>query len=188
MSTGDKKLSIDGVTPGITGQMRLLTISPQSATGLAVLLEEVLSPIKNIQLDRVYASDTDLASNSLAERVAKFQPGLLLPCIPAQTMDRAVAMLEAVRRIERDLPMILVLENAAPCELQQLMSLGAADFSLMPLRPEDLIPRLLRWHRPGLSREDVVLQLNEKLGLRQFIGGSRSFVQAVKSISKFARC
>jgi DNA-binding NtrC family response regulator len=83
---------------------------------------------------------------------------------------------------------LLIVESAAANDLHRLINLGAVDFCLAPLRLEELLPRIQRWS-VGASRSGGVTKLLEKsLGLRQLVGQSRAFVEAINTIPKLAGC
>jgi DNA-binding NtrC family response regulator len=65
--------------------------------------------------------------------------------------------------------------------------MGAADFCLAPLTLEDLLPRIMRWSTPPIS-ERLNRALEGRFGLRQFLGQSEAFLDAINNLPRIARC
>jgi two-component system response regulator GlrR len=180
----------NGSSGGEPDRIKILAICLQGADSVGSSLETVLQAVPSVKFVRQAISEMELMDpgRKLSGQLAKFQPSLVLLCLPAGAAAMAKVVFEAIRRKHFGLPVLLILESAEPEELRRLIDLGAADFCLMPLRSEDLLPRLMRWHRSEACGNEVVRDLNERLGLDKFIGSSPSFVEAIQGIPKLARC
>ena len=70
----------------------------------------------------------------------------------------------------------------------QLLEIGASDFLLPPLRPSELLTRLVRQARVSRRGDKLVQKLKEEIGLKQIIGESPTFLAEVQRVPRFARC
>jgi two-component system, NtrC family, response regulator GlrR len=118
----------------------------------------------------------------------RLQPDLVLLCLAQLALDAAESACQALREKFKDIPLVLVVESADPRQLCHLLKHGAADFLLSPLRPDDVLPRLLRLAEHAREADSTVRSLKDRLGLKQFIGESKVLMQEVAKIPKVAQC
>ena len=169
---------------------RLLVVSLEPDHELERHLEEILRPVPEIQLLRCNLAGAALPAlgKQLDDRLIKFRPTLLFYCTRSGAVAGARILFDAVQKHQPHLPVMLLLDSVEPHELHRLMAMGAVDFTLKPLRLEDLLPRLSRWHRALTPENQVLQEMKQRLGMSQFIGESRLLIDALKTIPSFARC
>lgn len=73
-------------------------------------------------------------------------------------------------------------------DIFKTLEMGASDFLLPPVRPSELVARLVRLARVTRRGDALVQDLKEKIGLKQIIGESPVFLQEVQRVPRFARC
>ena len=101
--------------------------------------------------------------------------------------ERIAEWASALRRRDRDLPVLIAAGEGAPGELARLQEHGVSDFVLHPFHPSDVHARILRL--PGHPGGDpLVERLKAKLGLKRLIGQSAAFVEVVQRIAPIAAC
>jgi DNA-binding NtrC family response regulator len=168
----------------------VLAICVPSADLLGCALEAVLLPAPNVSLVRETLPEQGMADYPAicSSRLAKLRPDLLLLCLPPGGLREAAIVFEAVRRHQRELFTLVILETIETSDLQQLIGMGAADFCLAPLRLDDLLPRIMRWSGAVSARNTLTRQLEESWGLKQFLGESRIFLEALHRLPKLAQC
>jgi two-component system response regulator GlrR len=171
-------------------RIKILALCLAGANELGGRLEAVLHRAENVELVlEHYPDEPSINHRSLVSRLfAKFLPNLLLLCLPRGGTTRSEAVFEAVRKNQRELSIVVILETPDPNELHRFLSLGAVDFCLAPLRLEDLLPRLMRWSFSIPKTNALARQLEQSLGLQQMLGESRVFLEALHKIPKLARC
>lgn len=166
-----------------------MAVSLAGAEALGSALQTALAPARHVAVIRESfpAGEPSEAIPAFAGLLARAQPNLVVFCLPGGETPGIQAAFQCVCD-HSDLSVLAVLEPAPAEEFHRLMALGAADFCLSPLRFEDLLPRVIRWATPTSPARLVAGQLVKSLGLQQFLGESRVFVEVVNQIPKMARC
>ncbi len=118
----------------------------------------------------------------------RLQPGLVLLCVGQQALAEAESACDALEKKFNGVPLVLVVESAEPRRLCNLLKHGAADFLLSPLRPDDVIPRLMRLMDHAREADSTIRCLKARLGLKQFIGESEILMREIAKIPKVAQC
>jgi two-component system response regulator GlrR len=170
--------------------VEVLTLCASGADELARALQAELKSAVDLDLSRLDlpAADSGACFKILAERLGKFPPNLLALCLTPGATDGAQDVFNALRQLQCETPILVILEAAAMDQLQRLISLGAADFCIAPPRLEDVLPRILRWATPPSRTSGIALELEQSMGLQQFLGKSKIFINAITGIPKLARC
>jgi len=190
MRNGNGEFSDAAGEGTVRERIKILAVCLAGANELGRTLEAVLQRVQNVELVLETFPEVDSAVHRsfLCGLFAKCQPSILLLCLPGRSIACSETLLEVIRTHYSSLFVVIILEAPGPNDLQRLFSLGAADFCLAPLRLEDLLPRLVRWSLSIPKTNGVLRELEQKLGLKQFLGESRAFVEIVNKIPKLARC
>ena len=170
--------------------IKVLAVCWGGADELTCAFQAVLGSALDVEISRVDLpkADSDACSSLLAENVGKFRPDLLALCPALGAIDGAEAVFDAIRRVNREVAVLVFVKSLAVDQLEQFVRLGAADFCIAPLRLEDVLPRIVRWARPLSRTNRIAPDLEKNLGLQQFLGKSRIFIDAITSIPKLASC
>jgi two-component system response regulator GlrR len=190
MSNSGREDLCDHVVNGAgVERIRILALCVAGANELGCRLEADLKQVQSVELMRRDLPGETLADyrSFLSNLFAKFRPSLLLLCLPGGSIDCAEAIFDAIRKSRQELSVVIILETPGD-DFQRFFRLGAADFCLAPLRLGDLLPRLVRWSMPIQKTNVFARDLEQKLGLQQFLGESPAFVEAINRIPKLARC
>ncbi|HUD46068.1 MAG TPA: sigma-54 dependent transcriptional regulator [Candidatus Baltobacteraceae bacterium] len=115
------------------------------------------------------------------------RPGLILLCLVQQAQREAESACKALQEKFKNIPLVLVVDSSEPRQLCFLLKHGAADFLSSPLRPDDVIPRLMRLAEHARDADWSVRSLRDRLGLKQFIGQSDILTQEVAKIPSVAQ-
>jgi two-component system, NtrC family, response regulator GlrR len=189
LSSGDQQPEDEtrGLDPA--NRIKVMAICLAGAKELGASLETVLKPAQNVELLRKDLSEEGLGRqlSTSGDSWASFQPHLFLLCLPPRSAQESRNILQALRQSSPELSILVILETAAPQELNQFIDMGVADFCLAPLRLDELLPRMMRWSLVGLETKKLTRQLHEFLGLHQMVGHAAAFVEAVNTIPKLAR-
>ncbi len=105
-----------------------------------------------------------------------------------KSLGKAEAVLRLAGASAPESPLLVVMEEADPEETLRVLDLGAADFIVPPFTPNNVLPRLWRLQRPISQDSKLVLELKQRLGLKQLIGESAVLLKEVNKIPLVARC
>ena len=108
--------------------------------------------------------------------------------LPRELSGRAGELIAAAKGRAPASPVVLVAEGACPREMFGWLKLGATDFIVPPFGATDVLPRAWRLVEGGGPGEACRRKLKERLGLRQLIGESESFLAEMRKIPLVARC
>jgi DNA-binding NtrC family response regulator len=125
---------------------------------------------------------------TLGGRSGRLQAGIVLLCVGQPALGEAKSACNALEKKFKGVPLVLVVESSEPRQLYNLLKHGASDFLLSPLRPDDVIPRLMRLMDHSKEADSTVRNLKDRLGLEQFIGESEILMREIAKIPKVARC
>jgi len=116
------------------------------------------------------------------------RPDVLLVGPGTAHPDWGQEVLRAARSRSPELPVLVVAgENDAEL-VSAWLEAGARDFVTTPLRPPELLARLWRLRPAPAEPRALSRGLQEKLGLRSFVGESPAFVAALNRIPAVAQC
>src|SRR5262249_26953809 len=98
----------------------------------------------------------------------------------------ASSLLNALKRLTSEIPVILVVSADAPSRALELLEVGADDFVTMPLQTNEVLARAWRWLRQGWSVERVDEFESAENHSKKLIGNSPNFLQQVAKIPLIA--
>jgi two-component system, NtrC family, response regulator GlrR len=150
---------------------RLLEGIPQDHVG-QLWIEEVRSP----------------GPKSFAGNSSRSQPDLAILLQPADAPSSAQADVARLKSACPRCPLIVVLPESLAPQALQLLEAGASDFILPPIRPLDLLPRVLHLLRPRESEDDLIAHLKQAAGARQIVGQSPILMAQLRKLPLFAGC
>jgi two-component system, NtrC family, response regulator GlrR len=116
------------------------------------------------------------------------RPDLIVLHVLEVERKEAEGLFTLVQRHFENVPILIVPEIGEPTVLFRLFELGAADFITQPFRPIEVLPRLRRLLYQTCPDDPVVVQVKERIGLKQFIGESKIFLAEIEKIPVIARC
>ncbi len=156
---------------------------------LKKVLEETPSFGFEIQDHALSESELDRGTSvDLSRAAVNYAPHLAVLCLSQAGTSKAKAVFEMARRQLGTVPIVFVAETSDPENWRDLLHLGPEDFIASPFRPIDVLPRLWRLHPARGESDPTVVQLKEKLGLKQLIGESAALLAEVRKIPALARC
>jgi len=97
-------------------------------------------------------------------------------------------ILESVKRVTSDVPIILVNESWEPYDVFELLKSGAADFITTPFQASDVLPRAWRLAKSEGYRSLAAASSPSQSATKQLIGESPCFFAHVMRIPLIARC
>lgn len=173
-----------------------------------------LTSILHINPDYVFQFNRNVRSGSpLHNKIRRFVYGcrgdLVIAIISSSCITPARLLLQYLNRQRRRIPVVIILEGNDNRTISDLLRRGAADFITLPLRAEEVIPRVhkILEHSPtndGFSMENIhnleneTDELNdenqttdcgdENDSMRMLIGKSSVFVREVNKIPFVAKC
>ncbi len=173
------------------GQQKILLLDFYSTRDLAESFCVVLkSAALTIVVPIEYPGKAGPAAfgKSLSAIRAKFQPHLIVLLLPPNLLAQAIPLLQATRKENPDLPVVIVTETEDVSFLLELVKAGADDFFVPPVRALDVLPRIWRLlERSEPANEGLVECLKQRLGLRQLVGQSALFVEQIEKVPLVAK-
>ena len=85
-------------------------------------------------------------------------------------------------------PLLVVLPEGLAQQAPHLMKAGVSDFILTPIRPWDLIPRVLHSLRPLECEDELMARLKQLAGPKQIIGQSPVLMTQLRKLPLIAGC
>jgi two-component system response regulator GlrR len=123
----------------------------------------------------------------LAAAVPSGQYDLIFGILP-QHLPNPSLLLQNTETTRAGVPLIIVVDEAEPSKMFELLKLGAADYITPPLKAVNILPRVWRLLERRHPTQDVTQALKAKLGLKQLIGRSPAFLLEMEKIPLVARC
>jgi len=168
----------------------LLDLNP--ASGLGSTLRGILESTPNlgIQLrhEPVGACELTLCDSEFSGIISRYNPDMIFLVLSPGRLKQTSALFQSMSREPSELPIIVITEGCKPDEMFEMLRLGAADFITPPLKAIDILPRLWRLLERKCQGETLTHILKEKLGLKQLVGESPSFLAEIKKIPIVAKC
>lgn len=85
-------------------------------------------------------------------------------------------------------PLLVVLPESLVLQALPLLETGVSDFVLPPVRPSDLLPRVLHLLRPRESDDELIARLRLVAGGKQIVGQSPILLAQLRKLPLFAGC
>ena len=168
----------------------VLDLNPSSNVGST--LGEILSSFPNfgVQLKRESQKGSKIAHcvGELCRLLSGCNSDLIFVVLSPDRLAQGRALFQSISRVGMELPIIVVPEACEPDDILTLLKLGAADFITPPLKAIDILPRLWRLLEHEQQTQILTHKLKEKLGLKQMVGESPSFLDETQKIPIVARC
>jgi two-component system, NtrC family, response regulator GlrR len=170
-------------------KLLLLDLNPACGTGAE--LRAMLETTFQVTVLPTYCADDAAHADDrkrLLDAIQGSDPSLVFLVLPSRETKTTSPLLQTLFAGLTALPVVVVTQTEEPGELFDLLRQGVADFITPPLRAIDVLPRI--WHALEQTRreEPWVQKLKEKLGLKQLIGESPSFLAEVQKFPIVARC
>jgi DNA-binding NtrC family response regulator len=171
---------------------KILALSSQRAADLALELKSTVESAHTLDFDLIVevlpAGEPVMEEKLLLRTIARTQPQLIVLCLTESERSNAKAVLGVTRKKFRSLPIVIVMQTGDLQEGRELLALAPDDFITAPLRPADVLHRLWRLNPRSNEEGPIILQLKERLGLKQLVGESRALLDEIGKIPRVARC
>jgi two-component system response regulator GlrR len=168
----------------------LFDLCPSSSLGadLQAILET--SQDLNVQSKEVSSriSDISLLGKELYCVNADFNPDVIFLVLSPSHLKNPTQLHQCFSKDLHAQPIIVVVQECEPDEMAELLNIGVADFITPPLKAFDILPRIWRTSVHWRQKETLTWTMKEKLGLKQLVGKSPTFLEAVNKIPLVARC
>ena len=139
-----------------------------------------------LRQERIAAQCGDDAA--LLESITEFGPDIVFCALTRDLLRQVGALFPSMRARAGGVPLVALIAGCESEELLGLLRLGFDEFIIPPLNAADIRTRV-GWLLDQSRREEPLTQaLKEKLGLKQFVGGSSLFLEVIKKIPLVAKC
>ncbi len=167
----------------------LFDLVPESqiAQHVSRLLQSCTEPGVHLHSARVDWSRLPRASSALTASLRDFVPDVSFFVVAAPDRELWSSLFREYHAMRLEAPLIAVLTSDDLSEAERVLTCGATDFLLPPIRPIDLLPRLRHVWTCRPQRDVAAQQLKESLGLKQLVGDSPAFLAEIRKIPAIAR-
>ena len=124
----------------------------------------------------------------LSKAASRTAPNVIVVCLSPSRRHDAKGIFDLARKHLRGAAIVAAMDSEDLEEWRELFELEPADFIASPFRPMDVVSRVWRLGCCGSNGDNATFQLKEKLGLKQLVGQSPSFVEEITKIPFIARC
>ena len=169
----------------------VLIIDLDQSNSLAQDLIDILKSSINPEIHCVYLF---LDKKKIENRTAEFPKrdpypisDLIFLIFNESYLNDAEITIQYIRKEFPDPPILFVVEDWCPNKMLELLKLGINDFINTPLKSVGILPRVWQLLKQPTEREEIILTLKNKLGMRQIIGTSPSFLKEVEKIPLIAK-
>jgi two-component system response regulator GlrR len=172
-------------------RQKILVASIEPGRHLAAALKAILvsSPVLavEIQPESVPEGDLDFLKSRLQTIVSELSASLILLVLGSQRQSHLSELVESIKTVTTA-PITVVIDADEPARLLDLLRAGAEDFVIAPLRGIDIIPRVLRLLERERRSEVLLEAIKGKIGLKQMVGESPAFRDAIRKVALVAKC
>jgi two-component system response regulator GlrR len=128
------------------------------------------------------------ASDGATETVPELSPDLVFLVLGANPVEQVGSFFRGAAAKAANVPVIVVTESCNPEEMFKLLKLGATDFISAPLEAVDILPRVWRLLDQTGREQSLARTLKKRIGLKQLVGRSQTFLSEVEKIPLIAGC
>lgn len=168
---------------------RITILRDAGDAGLAALLRQILEGISKEQRGTICIQDLCRAGlESLRNVILRVRADLTIVILPPDGAFSCQDLLAVLKSTPPRRPLLAVLpENRTP-DVLQLLNSGVSDYIVPPIRPWDLIPRVLHLLRVRESEDELIAHLKQMAGLKEIVGQSPLFLAQLHKLPVLAGC
>jgi DNA-binding NtrC family response regulator len=168
----------------------LIDLNPSTNVGCTLrdIIESCSKLNARVQYEPLEHSESVPCDRELSNIVSRCRPDLMFLVLSPCHLKRAGAFFQSMKSELSELPTLVAIEACQPDEMFSLLKFGVADFITPPFKKIDILPRLWRLLEHKSLEQTLEYKLKEKLGLKQLVGESFPFLDAIKKIPIVAKC
>jgi DNA-binding NtrC family response regulator len=159
-----------------------IVCGPETHT-LANSIESLLEEVNGFKCARF-----EYHSESAIKPSGSCDPDVVLLTLGASPANDLELLFASLQRAFPNRSILVATTRPDAFDIVALLEMGAADFLLPPIRPSELVTRVLRQARVTRRGDALLQSLKEKIGLKQIIGESPVFLEEIQRVPRFARC
>jgi two-component system response regulator GlrR len=165
-----------------TSAIEVAIVRPPGTEAMAGALEELLRATNQFTCARFeYRAESGLKPRESRD------PDVVMAILDSCPRENWERLFAALRKAFPDRAIVATTTQPEAFDISAVLELGASDFLLPPLRGVELTARLMRQARVRRRGEAWIQDFKEKIGLRQIIGESPVFLNALEHVPRFAR-
>ena len=166
----------------------VLLVNLEGATDRFAEFERVLSSQSDPRFQLLKHSVSSQDPEAVAADLEKVSHQTQIDVVIVQLLPGAPELVESVLRLWSSIPVFLVPDTPRPQDVLRLLRAGATDFITPPIRPINVLPRLIRCITGGASGDPEFQRLRQELGLKHLVGESDAFQELVRILPLVAGC
>lgn len=160
----------------------------RSCARLREILESSSKPVITIQEQSIEAHKSPQVAAKLSSTISHLQPDLVFLFLSSCQLEPTGKLIKTILKGRPELPIMALVEDCKPDETLALLELGVADFITPPIKATTVLPRFWRLIDKIRRDKEVSYSLTERLGLKQLIGESPTFLEVKRKIPLVAKC
>ena len=165
-----------------------LCCSPETANALKSILNVCKDLNVCLHERNLRSCEPPVCESLFRAHILTFNPHLIFLVLSSNDLNQANAVLQFMREKSYEFPVLAVIQDGGTQDILELLKLGVIDFIIPPLKATEVLPRIWRLLEQRQTEDLLIHRLKEKIGLRQLIGESPSFIRELEKIPLVARC
>ncbi|HEY5911137.1 MAG TPA: sigma-54 dependent transcriptional regulator [Verrucomicrobiae bacterium] len=169
--------------------LRIAVLRTDANVELAASITSTLEGISKEQVGRFNIKEFSCSGpESLIDILRRVRPDLSILIEPSERPFFAQLAERGGRSACGRSPFLLVLSEELARDAPRFLRAGAADFVVPPIRPWDLVPRVVSLLRPRESEDELVAHLKLVAGSKQIVGQSPLLLAQLRKLPRIAEC
>jgi DNA-binding NtrC family response regulator len=169
-------------------QIRVLLITFEGATDWSCDIGAMLRSQSEWEFQLLENLVLDEGPEQVAARIESLTRQITVDAVIVQLAPNATHLGDSILKSWSATPVVFINDTPEPGEILRLLKAGAADFLTPPLRPVNVLPRLLRCVPLPSEGDQEFGKLRQTLGLQQLVGESEVFKELVRTLPQIAGC
>jgi two-component system response regulator GlrR len=176
-----------------TRSAKVLLLNLRASDEVGTTLRDILTPYFRPESIHCWSGDFGgdqivLSNEDVSRLIARSNPAIVFFAQTANLTKQTGELLELMRKDFPEIPVLVLVEAGEPNEMLAWLKLGAADFLTIPLRANDVLPRVWRL----LEHVDLDIPLPRshmvKDGVNELVGENPKFLREIEKIRSIAKC
>lgn len=159
----------------------------EPTNALCAVLESSDRPIE-LRRESIGAGNAALLDQRIRQLLAEAHPQLIVLVPSPRSDETAGTLVQAIRSTAPQVPLVVAIENCHPDEMFKLLEAGVGDFITPPITAGDVLPRIWQILKRSHQTRSLTETLTEKLGMKQLVGVSQTFLTEINKIPLIAKC
>ncbi|MGB7292639.1 MAG: sigma-54 dependent transcriptional regulator [Thermodesulfobacteriota bacterium] len=164
---------------------KILLLDHSRSTGLGAALKDILVSSKD-RLAKIYTESVSGFGTESVECVRgllyRYDPDIIIITLESALLNDFMVSLSDITVSINQIPLLIVLDEAKPDDVHEILKLGAFDYIVPPFKDIDVLARVWQLIENTRERDSLLESLKQKLGMRKIVGQSPVFLKELEKI------